>query len=142
MSYFMVDIEADGPIPGDFSMVSLGAVIVEPGLSRTFYGRFKPISDDFIPDALKVSGHSREETLKGRAPVVDRPDGPKVFHREVERETFATSTAESPIVEEPGRVLVLNSCLRLGPQARQGSQAPIHHLLTVSTLTSGMSKGT
>lgn len=63
MSYFMVDIEADGPIPGDYSMVSLGAVIVEPGLSRTFYGQFKPISDRFIPEALAVSGHSREETL-------------------------------------------------------------------------------
>lgn len=30
MSYVMVDIEADGPIPGDYSMVCFGAVIVEP----------------------------------------------------------------------------------------------------------------
>lgn len=62
--YVMVDIEADGPIPGDYSMVSLGAVIVEPSLGNTFYGQFKPISDKWIPEALKVSGHSREETLK------------------------------------------------------------------------------
>jgi len=59
----MVDIEADGPIPGDYSMVSFGAVIVEPGLSRTFYGQLKPISDKWVAQALKVSGHSREETL-------------------------------------------------------------------------------
>jgi hypothetical protein len=37
MSYVMVDVEADGPIPGDYSMVCFGAVVVEPSLSRTFY---------------------------------------------------------------------------------------------------------
>ncbi len=63
MSYFMVDIEADGPIPGDYSMVSLGAVVVEPSLDRTFYGQLAPISDRFLPEALAVAAHSREETL-------------------------------------------------------------------------------
>ncbi len=62
MSYFMVDIESDGPIPGDFSMISLGAVIVDDHLDKTFYGQLKPISDRFIPEALAVSGHTREET--------------------------------------------------------------------------------
>ena len=61
--FVMVDIEADGPIPGDYSMVSLGAVIVEPSLSTTFYGRLRPISEKFVPEALAVSGHSRAETL-------------------------------------------------------------------------------
>ncbi len=59
----MMDVEADGPIPGDYSMVSFGAVIVEPSLSRTFYGRLKPVSEKWVPEALAVSGHSREETL-------------------------------------------------------------------------------
>jgi len=63
MSYVMVDIEADGPIPGDFSMICFGAVIVEPGLSRTFYGRLRPVSDKWVAEALHVSGFSREETL-------------------------------------------------------------------------------
>jgi DNA polymerase III epsilon subunit-like protein len=63
MSYIMVDIEADGPIPGDYSMVCFGAVVVEPSLSKEFYGRLKPISDDWIPQALEVSGFTREETL-------------------------------------------------------------------------------
>ncbi len=62
MSYFMVDIEADGPIPGDFSMVCFGAIVVDPKLDRTFYGRLKPISGKWIPEALAVSGFSREET--------------------------------------------------------------------------------
>jgi hypothetical protein len=60
----MVDIEADGPIPGDYSMVCLGAVIVEPALDRTFRAQLKPISERWDPDALAVSGFSREETLK------------------------------------------------------------------------------
>lgn len=58
-----VDIEADGPVPGLYSMVSFGAVIVERDLSRTFYGQCKPISDIWVPEALAVSGHSREECL-------------------------------------------------------------------------------
>ncbi|RYD28089.1 MAG: exonuclease [Verrucomicrobiaceae bacterium] len=64
MSYMMVDIEADGPIPGDYSMVCFGAVVVEPGLERTFYGKLRPISDQFIPEALAVSGFTREQTLE------------------------------------------------------------------------------
>lgn len=63
MPYVMVDIEADGPIPGDYSMVCFGAVIVELDLDRTFYGQLKPISNSFIPDALAVSGFSRDECL-------------------------------------------------------------------------------
>ena len=63
MSYFMVDIEADGRIPGDYSMVCFGAVLVEPSLATTFYGRLKPISENWIPDALAVSGFTRDETL-------------------------------------------------------------------------------
>jgi exonuclease len=63
MNFVMVDIEADGPIPGDYSMIALGAVIVEPGLQRRFAARLRPISDTWIPDALAVSGFSREETL-------------------------------------------------------------------------------
>ncbi|NQX86071.1 MAG: exonuclease [Flavobacteriaceae bacterium] len=63
MSYIMVDIESDGPIPGDYSMVSFGAVIVDENLDRTFYGKLKPISRKWIQEALDVSGHTREETL-------------------------------------------------------------------------------
>lgn len=61
--FVMVDVEADGPIPGEFSMISIGAVIVEPSLERTFYGRLRPISERWFPEALAVSGHTREECL-------------------------------------------------------------------------------
>ena len=71
MSFYSVDIEADGPIPGtdDFSMVSFGAVRVTPELDQTFYGKIRPISEKFIPSALAISGHSREEHLTFDDPV-------------------------------------------------------------------------
>jgi DNA polymerase III epsilon subunit-like protein len=68
MAYVMVDIEADGPIPGDYSMVCFGAIVVEPGLERSFYGQLRPISERFVPEALAVSGFSREETLSFEEP--------------------------------------------------------------------------
>ncbi len=53
--YISVDIEASGPIPGEFSMLSLGACVV--GLpSKTFYVELKPINDHVIDQALQVSG--------------------------------------------------------------------------------------
>lgn len=61
MSYVMVDIEADGPAPGLYSMVSFGAVIVTPALDQTFYGQLRPISEAWIPEALAISGFSRAQ---------------------------------------------------------------------------------
>lgn len=69
MAYIVVDIEADGPIPGVYSMVCFGAIVVEPSLDRTFYGRLKPISDKWIADALQVSGFTRKETLNFDEPA-------------------------------------------------------------------------
>ena len=68
MSYVMVDVESDGPIPGDFSMICFGAVMVEEALAKTFYGRLRPISDKWIPEALAVSGFTREQTMQFDAP--------------------------------------------------------------------------
>lgn len=64
MSQIMVDVEADGPIPGDYSMISFGAIVVDDALDKTFYGQLKPVSEKWIPEALAVSGFSREETLE------------------------------------------------------------------------------
>lgn len=66
----VVDVEADGQCPGLYSMVSFGAIVVEPELNRTFYGQLKPISVNWEPNALKVSGFSREETLKFERPEI------------------------------------------------------------------------
>ena len=66
----VVDVEADGPIPGhsDYSMISFGAVLVEEGCNNTFYGTLRPISEKWITESLAVSGHTREETLSFNHP--------------------------------------------------------------------------
>lgn len=64
MAYVMVDVETDGPIPPDYSMVCFGAVIVDDKLDKRFYGQLKPISENWIPERLAISGFSRELTLQ------------------------------------------------------------------------------
>jgi hypothetical protein len=59
----MVDIESDGPVPGDFSMIAFGAVALDKQLDKIFFGKLKPIAENFIPEALAISGYSREETM-------------------------------------------------------------------------------
>lgn len=68
--WIMVDIEADGPCPGHdlYSMISIGAVSVEDP-TKTFYGKIRPISDKWMPEALKVSGFTRDQTCTFRSPV-------------------------------------------------------------------------
>jgi len=63
MSYVVVDVESDGPIPAEFSMVCFGAVIFDDRLDRTFYGKTRPVSDRFLPEALAISGFTREQHL-------------------------------------------------------------------------------
>jgi ribonuclease T len=54
-AYFSVDIESAGPIPGKFSMLSIGACLVGSP-EKGFYAELKPISKHFVPAALEVSG--------------------------------------------------------------------------------------
>ena len=63
MAFIVVDVESDGPIPHKYSMVCFGAVVVEKSLSKTFYGKTKPVSDNWQPEALAISGFTREEHL-------------------------------------------------------------------------------
>ncbi|MGI5285872.1 exonuclease [Nonomuraea polychroma] len=61
--YVAVDVEADGPVPGPYSMISLGmAVAGRPDL--TFYTELRPISDAYVPEALAVSGLDRDRLLR------------------------------------------------------------------------------
>ncbi|MEV5915024.1 3'-5' exonuclease [Streptomyces chartreusis] len=79
--YISVDIEADGPIPGPYSMLSIGAAVagVQDGdgftaadpKERTFYRELRPIGEEFVPEALAVSGLDRERLkAEGSEPVV------------------------------------------------------------------------
>jgi len=69
MTYIVVDVETDGPIPGDYSMISLGAVMVEEGLKHTFYKEIKPISKKYEIKRLNFLKLSRQETLKQEEPI-------------------------------------------------------------------------
>jgi len=68
MSWFIVDVEADGPIPGKYSMVSFGVIMLEPTLSHTFYGQTRPMTQNFLPEALAISGHTRDQHLSFHDP--------------------------------------------------------------------------
>ena len=64
-TWIVVDVEADGPCPGLYSMVSLGAVRLDRDLKTTFYGRCAPLLHaGFEPAALAISGTTREEHLR------------------------------------------------------------------------------
>jgi hypothetical protein len=69
MAYIMVDVETDGPIPGDYSMISFGAVVVDRKMDKTFYGELRPISNNYDREALAVSNLTRQETFSFRDPA-------------------------------------------------------------------------
>lgn len=68
-AYISVDIEAAGPVPGEYSMLSLGACHVGAD-DVTFYTELRPINDHCVPEALQVGGLSMELlATSGRAPA-------------------------------------------------------------------------
>ncbi|MFW5689697.1 MAG: exonuclease domain-containing protein [Spirochaetota bacterium] len=67
-AFVMVDVEADGPIPADYSMLSLGAVLVAEPLDRTFYAELAPVSDRWDERAIAVGGFTREQSLEFEDP--------------------------------------------------------------------------
>lgn len=69
MTWFMVDVEADGPCPGIYSMVQIGVVKVDDSPSHTFKGFLSPISQFYDQDALDICGLTREETLSYENPL-------------------------------------------------------------------------
>ena len=70
MSYIVVDVEANGPCPGLYSMISIGAVVVDEKLDKKFHGTLLPISFSFKQEALDAIGVTREETMAYDAPAV------------------------------------------------------------------------
>jgi DNA polymerase III epsilon subunit-like protein len=62
-----VDIEAAGPIPGKYSMLSIGACLVDdPG--NTLYIELQPINENVVPEALAVSKLSLEQLSREGSP--------------------------------------------------------------------------
>lgn len=67
--FISVDVETAGPIPGEYSMLALGAWVVGR-MDGGFYAELKPISDKSVPEALAVTGFDLAEL--GR--TGDRPE--------------------------------------------------------------------
>ena len=66
--YISVDVEASGPIPGEYSLLSIGACLVgQP--DQSFYVELKPLNDNFVEKAMDVTGLSLEKLrLDGEEP--------------------------------------------------------------------------
>ena len=72
-SYICVDVETAGPIPGDYSLLSIGACTIFKPRS-TFYIELKPLNENFTPEAssvhklslqrLKEDGMAPDEALR------------------------------------------------------------------------------
>jgi DNA polymerase III epsilon subunit-like protein len=61
--FISVDVETAGPIPGEYSLLSIGACSVfEP--ERNFACELKPINRNFDPKALEVAGLSLDELAR------------------------------------------------------------------------------
>jgi hypothetical protein len=69
--YISADIESDGPVPGRYSMLSFGLAVAgrfdgavftsaEPG-AATFYRELRPVSEEFVPGAVAVTGLDRAQ---------------------------------------------------------------------------------
>lgn len=55
--FVSVDIETAGPYPYRYSLLSIGAcAVADP--ARNFYVELQPVSRDFVPEALAISGLS------------------------------------------------------------------------------------
>jgi len=53
VKYIAVDVEASGPTPANYSLLSIGASVVGQS-NRTFYKELKPISRNYVAEAMKV----------------------------------------------------------------------------------------
>jgi ribonuclease T len=55
--FVSVDVETSGPVPGEFSLLSIGACAVD-NVDKTFACELKPINQNADPEALKIAGLS------------------------------------------------------------------------------------
>ena len=62
--YVSVDVETSGPIPGEYSLLSIGACSVFQPRS-SFYVELKPINDHFTEEAMSIHRLSMERLAEG-----------------------------------------------------------------------------
>ena len=70
--FISVDVETAGPIPAEYSLLSIGACsIFDP--EKTFACELRPINRNFEPKALEVTGLSLDELYQQFAQKTDHP---------------------------------------------------------------------
>jgi ribonuclease T len=65
--FISIDVETSGPIPGEYSLLSIGACAVDEP-ERTFLCELRPITANADPKALEISGFSLEKLAKTGTP--------------------------------------------------------------------------
>lgn len=66
--YVSVDIEASGPVPGRYAMLSLGACLVADP-TQTFYAEFQPTSLEADAQAMEVHGLAMDTLQREGLPL-------------------------------------------------------------------------
>ena len=61
--FVSIDVETAGPIPGEYSLLSIGACAIFD-VAQTFACELKPINHNADPKALEVTGFSLDELVK------------------------------------------------------------------------------
>ena len=69
--FISVDVETAGPIPGRYSLLTLGACVIGRP-DATFSVRVQPQSRDADPDALRVTGLSLDDLARTGLPPTGR----------------------------------------------------------------------
>ncbi len=79
--FISVDIETAGPIPGKFSLLTIGACSVDDD-NICFSASLKPLNTNAVPEALQVTGLSLAELANsGEAPAKVMNDFAAWIHR-------------------------------------------------------------
>jgi ribonuclease T len=68
--FISVDVESSGPIPGEYSLLSIGACNVDDA-RQTFSCELKPINSNADPKALEISGFSLEDLARNGTPPTE-----------------------------------------------------------------------
>ncbi len=60
--FISVDVETSGPIPGEYSMLAVGACVVDRA-SDGFYAELRPVTLNAVPEALAVTGFNLHDLM-------------------------------------------------------------------------------
>lgn len=68
-AYICVDVETAGPIPGDYSLLSIGACTIY-GPQSTFYIELQPINENISAESIRVHGLSMQHLMLTGVPPI------------------------------------------------------------------------